>query len=211
MPDKDMSAEDIQDILILDKPQDIRLIFNEKHNAILKMVMADELSISDISRMLNLNPGSVHYHLKELERHGLVKQVREEIKGGVIKKYYRSAARRILFDSPNLCRIDRDSVRGDLIDHLIYSLEYLGYHLPPENLDEARELLLRYDKRIKDILAELEITRPGYPDDELMLQGPYHLILSIKARDDPELCNIHSTFARLFFKRDKLIKGSKKY
>lgn len=101
-----MSANEGQkDIFIVEKPSDIQLIFSEKHNMILRLVMESELTISDIARKLGLNPGLVHYYLKELEKHGLVKQVREEIKGGLIKKYYRSIAKHIVLNSPDFNEI----------------------------------------------------------------------------------------------------------
>jgi DNA-binding transcriptional ArsR family regulator len=203
MPDKDRLPEAVQDMLILSRPEDIRLIFNDKHNAILKMLMADELSISDISRMLNINPGSAHYHIKELERHGLVKQVRDEIKGGVVKKYYRSTARRIILDTSDFNSFRHDHPKGDPIDRLIMSIEYLGYHILPDSLDDARELLLRYDMRVKDILAGLEIIgQEGPGDDMLIHQSSFYLILSIKARHDPELCKIYSDLTGLFLENE---------
>jgi DNA-binding transcriptional ArsR family regulator len=203
MPDKDRPTEAVQDMLILRRPEDIRLVFNDKHNAILKMLMADELSISDISRMLNINPGSTHYHIKELEKHGLVKQVREEIKGGVVKKYYRSTARRIIFDTSDFNSIDQEYAKSDPIDRLITSIEYLGYHIPPDSLGDARELLLRYDMRVKDILAGLEIIGQEVPGDDIPIhRSSFYLILSIKSRDDPELCKIYRDLTRLFLKNE---------
>src|SRR5271157_3293330 len=158
MSAKGMCDDTLQDILIIENPQDIRLLFSEKHNAILKLVTEREMSISDIARSLNINPGSVHYHLKELEKHKLVRQVRDEIKGGIIKKYYRAAAKRILFDSPDFNRISRSNttMSDEYISRLIRSIEYLGFHLPDENMDDAKDLLIRYDKRIKEIFDNMD-------------------------------------------------------
>lgn len=79
MPVKDKPADAMPDVIVLDKPQDIGLVFSEKHNMVLKPVTEKEMSISDIARALNMNPGSAHYYLKELEKHGPVRQVREEV------------------------------------------------------------------------------------------------------------------------------------
>ncbi len=196
-------GDGIQEVMILHKPQDIRLLFSEKYNAILSLVSECELSISDIARSLKINPGSIHYHLKELEKHGLVKQVREEVKGGIVKKFYRSSAKRIMFDSPgeNKARQKETFTTGEFIWRFIRSIEYLGYHLPAENRGAAEDLLLRYDKRIKEILSGLEGTGlETIDDDRSMLNDSLRLVLNIRAKDDPELGSIYREFDKLFIK-----------
>ncbi len=190
----------LSDIMVVDKPQDLRLIFSEKHNRILKLVMEKELSISDIARALDINPGSVHYHLKELEKHGLVRLVREEVKGGVVKKYYRAAAKRILLDSPDFnLRDQMDISTKDNIERLIKSIEYLGYHLPPEKKEDAEELLSRFDKRIKAMLLEIQSSGlENVEDNGFVLRNAYDLILNIRAKDDPAMARIYDEFEKLF-------------
>ncbi len=202
MPAKDKPDIAIPDILVVDHPEDLRLIFSEKHNRILKLIMENELSISDIARALNVNPGSVHYHLKELEKHGLVRQVREEVKGGIVKKYYRSAAKRILLDSPDFnLRGDMDITAKDNIERLIKSIEYLGYHISPEKKEDAEELLSRYDKRIKGILLEMQNSGlENVEDNGFILRNAYDLILNIKAKEDPEMARIYGEFEKVFSK-----------
>jgi DNA-binding transcriptional ArsR family regulator len=198
--DTDKLDNKMLDMLVVEKLQDIKLICSEKHNKILKLVVDREMSISDIARALNMNPGSVHYHLKELERHGLVKQVRQEIKGGIVKKYYRSAAKRILLDSPNFNIEDSFNLSGkDHIERLIRSIEYLGYQLSPDNLEDAEELLSRFDKRLKAIMVEMQNTGlDNVETDGFVLQNAYNLILNIRAKDDPEMARIYREFEKLF-------------
>jgi len=193
----------ILDMIVVEKPQDIRLIFSKKHNMILKLVMDKEMSISDIARALGINPGSVHYHLKELEKRGFVKQVREEIKGGVVKKYYRSAAKRILLDSPDFNMMDgcNTDMPAGLFGRLIESIDYLGYHLPPENREDAEDLLLRYGRRINDIL--LEVNGSGlenFMDDGMVIRSVSQMMLVLRAKEDPEMDRICSEFNKLFIK-----------
>ena len=202
MPIKNLPSSALPDILIVDKPEDIKLIFSEKHNMMLKLVMDKEMSISDIAKKLDVNPGSVHYHLKELEKHGLVKQVRDEIKGGVVKKYYRAAAKRILLDTPDFNLHETiDTMEKGHIDRLIRSVEYLGYHLPTENREDAEDLLRRYDKKMRDLLLELHgMGLENVEKDGVVLRSAYDLIINIKANEDPELERIHGEFVKLFLK-----------
>ena len=203
MPARKSPETSTKDILVLDRPDDIRLIMSEKHNRILKLVIQSELSISDIARSLDMNPGSVYYYLKELEKHGLVRQVREEIKGGIVKKYYRSAAKRIALELPEFSA--RDNLKAvptqEYLQRLIRSIEYLGYHLPPDNLEDANDLLTRYDKRMKSLMIDLQ--NAGLEDIEnngFVLDSAYQLIVSIKAKDDPELNRLYAEFGKLFMK-----------
>jgi len=187
------------DVLIVDKPQDIRLIFSEKHNMVLKLVMEKELSISDIARALNMNPGSAYYYLKELEKHGLVRLVREEVKGGIVKKYYRAAARRILMDTPDFNRRQLSMPAADLAGHLLRSVEFLGYHVLPDNVEDAKDLLLRYDRRVRELIFDLENRGLGNVENNaITLQNSYYLILSIQSKSDPEMGRILSEFDKLF-------------
>jgi DNA-binding transcriptional ArsR family regulator len=203
MPGRNASDEKSPEILVLDKFDDIRLIMNEKHNKILRLVIKNELCISDIARSLDMNPGSVYYYLKELEKHGLVKQVREEIKGGIVKKYYRSAAKRIALELPEFS--SRDNLKAvptpEYLQRLIRSIEYLGYSLPPDNLEDANDLLIRYDKRMKSLMIELQNARlEGVENNGFVLDSAYQLIASIKAKDDPELNRLYAEFSKLFLK-----------
>ena len=86
-------------------------------------------------------------------------------------------------------------------DRLIRSIEYLGYHLPPENREDAEDLLLRYDKKMRDMLLELQGTGlENVEEDGAVLRSAYGLILNIKAKEDPELERIYGEFRKLFLK-----------
>jgi DNA-binding transcriptional ArsR family regulator len=200
---KNVPDDNIHDIMVVENLQDIRLIFSKKHNMILKLVMEKEMSISDIARALNINPGSVHYHLKELEKRGFVKRVREEIKGGIVKKYYRSAAKRILLDTPDFNKMDNIRVEKpeDLFARFIEAIEYMGYHLPPENREDAQELLFRYDKRINDMLIEIQGSGlENFVDDGMVIRSVNQMMLIMQAKEDPELDRVYSEFNKLFKK-----------
>jgi predicted ArsR family transcriptional regulator len=46
-----------------------------------------------LAEYFNLSRAHVHYHLKELEKNGLVEMVRQEEKNGIMQKFYQSVAR----------------------------------------------------------------------------------------------------------------------
>ena len=203
MSGKSLPNTGIKEILIIEKLADARLLFSQKHSIILNLVTASELSISEMAKSLNMNPGLVHYYLKELEQHGLVKQVREEIKGGIVKKYYRSTAKRIVLDRP-VFNQQKDMTTyptpGDL-EGVLRAIEYLGYHLPDEHKEDAMELLAKYDRRMRSLMIELESSGlENFETNGFVTDSAFHLILGIKAIHDPELARLYSEFEKLFLR-----------
>ncbi len=203
MPTKRAPDDRTKDIMVVDRYDDIRLIMSEKHNRILRLVTRDELSISEIARTLDMNPGSVHYYLKELERHGLIRQVREEIKGGVVKKFYRSAAKRIVLEPPDFGGRDGKAQlpESDHKERLIKAIEFLGYHLPAENREDAEDLLSRYDRRMRSLKIEMQDSGLDRVEDNgFILDSAYNLVLAIRSKSDPELNRLYGEFEKLFLR-----------
>lgn len=201
MHPRDKSGDGRQEILVIENPEAIRLIFSEKHNKILRKLAENELSISDIARSMDINPGSVHYHLKELEKQGLVRQVRQEIKGGIVKKFYRSAAKRICLESPDFddaMHLDID-LADEFYEKLIGMLEQMGYATAEKDRGDAKEALIRYDKRTKELFREVH--NPGINPagtDDMIVRYACLFIVQMRALHDPELGRIGSQFSRLF-------------
>lgn len=200
---ENMPNDAIRDVIVVDKPGVIRLIFSEKHSVILRQITEKELSISEIARALKLNPGSVHYYLKELEKQGLARQVRQEIKGGIVKKYYRAIARRIVLAGPGFegRSFQLPGSEGPRGEELVRSIEYLGYRLPGEDREEAKELLISYDRRITEIMKELQSSVQSTEG----LEGPEvnpscRLMVHFRALEDPVLGEIHSKLCMLFIR-----------
>ena len=190
-------------MLVVDRLADIKLLFSQKHSLILDLVIENEMSISEISKSLGMNPGSVYYYLKELEEHKLARQVREEIKGGIVKKYYRSTAKQIAIQRPAF-----GSRKGAValqmqgnVEEMLKAIDYFGYHLPADKVIDGTELLLKYDHRMKDMLIELQnsgVEVTGISD--LDTDSVFHLILGLRAKRDPELDRLYSEFEKLFLR-----------
>lgn len=72
--------------------EDMKPIFNESRVEILDLCKSQARSIKDLSELLNLNPGSVHNHIKKLEASGYLEVVETRIVNGIVeKKYLRTA------------------------------------------------------------------------------------------------------------------------
>src|SRR6185312_2466204 len=51
------------------------------------------MTVTQLGEFLGETPAKVHYHVRELERVGLVKLVATREKSGILEKYYRSVAK----------------------------------------------------------------------------------------------------------------------
>ncbi len=190
MPRKQKLDKTIQEYMVVEDPAAIKLLFTPKYANILNLVQEQELSLSDIARALEINPGSAHYHLKELEKHGLVKQVREEIKGGVVKKFYRKAARNMTIDvsRPGNEAVASETGFGeDYKENMLKGLGSFGYTLSPGKMEEAKAMLTKCDMRSKAILKEVQqVGLEKVESNKQLVADTYQFALLVRLVEDKE-------------------------
>ena len=205
MPRKPKPDTSIKEIMIVEDPAAIKLLFTPKYAEILKLVDAEELSVSDVARKLEVNPGSVHYHMKELEKHGLVKLVREEIAGGVVKKYYRKAARHLTINASNpesAPALAEAGIGEEFLERLVKSMSYFGYDVPPEKIEIAKQDLMVTDARAKAILAEVQQAGlEKVESDRLLVGNAYQLALLLRMMEDEQFQVAVKRFTDSFSRR----------
>ena len=66
-------------------------VFSPTRMLILFELAMGEKSLTELSKRLGLAPSTVHYHLKKLEKLGLVEVSRVEQRGNLLVKYYRAS------------------------------------------------------------------------------------------------------------------------
>src|SRR5438552_3250086 len=101
---------------------------------------AEPVSAVELAKELGETPQKINYHLKELEKAGLLRKVREEKRRNLTKAYYQAQAKRLWF-SPQLLAERGDDAR-EVRDQL--SLHHL--------LGLAHELE-------RDVVAALNVSR----------------------------------------------------
>lgn len=181
----------IKEMMVVDDPAAVKLLFRGRYSDILDIIDNRELSVSDIARILKINPGSVQYHLKELEKHRLVMLVHEEQRGNMVKKLYRATARMFYIDGSKykvLYPDDMDSV-DRLYDGLLKSLSCFGYDIPPEKLGEAKMLLEKYDRRKKELIRQIQDIGLEHVEGAAA-SDVYHIALLLREIEDPEMTGL---------------------
>jgi DNA-binding transcriptional ArsR family regulator len=211
MPSEDLPGGMLE-LLILEDPEAIKLLFSEKYNRILTLLQEKELCISDIAKVLDMNAGSVHYHLKELEKYGMAKQVREEMKRNMARKYYRATARHITIDPSRIGQPvpGEADPTGDYIENVIRALASFGFELRAGHMDEAKDAIKRYNIRMKEIMRTIQDVRLPATTDPMVANDAFTISLAMKAFDDPEMMELDRLFRENFRQKKVSIRGQKR-
>lgn len=59
---------------------------------VLRLLAGEPRTNKQLAARIGISPGRLHFHVRELERAGLIVLVEERPRGGVIEKYYQAAA-----------------------------------------------------------------------------------------------------------------------
>jgi molybdate-binding protein len=71
----------------------LKILSDPRRLAILRLLMVDSATLSQLGQTLGEHPARVRHHLKLLERAGLVELVDQRVVRGFVEKYYRARAR----------------------------------------------------------------------------------------------------------------------
>jgi putative molybdopterin biosynthesis protein len=71
----------------------IKVLADARRLTILRLLMAEAMTLSQLGLVLEEHPAQVRYHLKQLEQAGLVELVDTRVVRGFVEKYYRARAR----------------------------------------------------------------------------------------------------------------------
>lgn len=85
--------EDIPDNYDLESVEQLRAISDELRIRILDTLAHQRMTVTQLGERFGLAPARVHYHVRELERVGLVELVETRENRGILEKYYRSVAK----------------------------------------------------------------------------------------------------------------------
>lgn len=73
--------------------EQLRAVADVLRLRILDILREQPMTVTQLGEKLGLAPAKVHYHVRELERVGLLKLVETREKGGILEKYYQPIAR----------------------------------------------------------------------------------------------------------------------
>jgi leucyl aminopeptidase (aminopeptidase T)/predicted transcriptional regulator len=82
-----------RELTVVDRDVQIKALANPERVRILTLLVERSGTAKQVADWVGGTRGRVHYHIKELEKAGLVEKVRTVEAGGVVEKYYRAVAR----------------------------------------------------------------------------------------------------------------------
>ena len=111
----------MRDILVIKDPEVAKLLADKTRRDILRLLSIRELSPCQIAKVLNKNVSSIAHHLRRLEEAGLVELCGTRVKGNVVEKYYRAAARRFIV-SFSLWEARSGAPAAEWLNDVVYSV-----------------------------------------------------------------------------------------
>lgn len=145
-----------REISVLDREAQFKALSNPERVRILALLIERPGTAKQVADWVGQTRGRVHYHIKELEKTGLVEIVARVERGGVVEKYYRAVARNFYVGRGIG---EYEGLTGDVREMLSASM--LGWR--------RREVLeVDQDDIANKVIAECLGTRPG---DVVLVKG----------------------------------------
>lgn len=90
--------------------EQVRALADELRVRIFSLLAQEPLTVTQVGKALDIAPAKIHYHVRELERVGLVRQVFTREKSGILEKYYRAVAKDISVSRSLVTSAPRDEL-----------------------------------------------------------------------------------------------------
>lgn len=92
-PSIEPAPDDIPEVYELETLEQLRAIADELRTRIAEALTHRAMTVTQLGDLLGQAPAKIHYHVRELERVGLIRLVATREKSGILEKYYRAIAK----------------------------------------------------------------------------------------------------------------------
>ncbi|ROQ63703.1 helix-turn-helix protein [Streptomyces sp. 840.1] len=162
-----MPTEDVPETFRITTDEQLRAVSNLTRHRIMAVLRFEPTTITQIAARVGLAKGSSSYHVRLLERAGLVKVVRTRKVRGVTERYYAMAARSILLPDPGEGQPDL------LMRHAVADLEASpvngARHVGMAHLRLTEEQFAELGARVEALAHEYrKLSDPSLPDASLV-------------------------------------------
>jgi DNA-binding transcriptional ArsR family regulator len=147
-------VEDIPAIFEAETIEQVRVLADDLRVRILQALVDRPMTVTQLGDLLHIAPAKIHYHVRELQRVGLLRLVAVREKGGILEKYYRSVARDIAVPTSLIA-----SAPTDELVRTVY--EFIG------NLRNSFIRALTQQEELGSRRANLGLTHLWLTDEEM--------------------------------------------
>jgi DNA-binding transcriptional ArsR family regulator len=102
--------DEIPAVYEVESLEQVRTLADELRVRIFSLLAQEPMTVTQVGAALGVAPAKIHYHVRELDRVGLVRQVFTREKSGILEKYYRAVARDILVSRSLLTSAPQDEL-----------------------------------------------------------------------------------------------------
>ena len=189
-------------VMIIKDPEVAKLFADDTRRRILHLLRHEEMSTTDLAKVLKKPHSSVQHHLALLMDAGLVELVREKKVRNMVQPYYRATAHKFLVSyslSETLTKDEEYSTwHSDTLNKMFSGLSTFSIKVPEELRGRVIELLRTcYDKKqraLEDVLEQQ--SDPGALDKSV--QRPLlRLMTNIKLAADQEYAGAIDELSKL--------------
>jgi DNA-binding transcriptional ArsR family regulator len=153
-----------QDVFYVTTIEQARIIADPLRLRLMEYLIREPLTVTQLGERVGESPAKVHYHVRELERAGVVRLVETREKGGILEKYYRTVARNIQMardllrtapasDAEAIIREWFDMIAREGTRAALFSLADPDH---PQPVTIQNELLWATDDEFRALMAQLE-------------------------------------------------------
>src|SRR6185437_9698230 len=157
-----------QEVLYLTSIDQARTIADPLRIRLMEYLIRDPLTVTQLGERVGESPAKVHYHVRELERIGVVRLVetRESERGGILEKYYRAVAKSVQL-APDLLRTAPPNEAEAMLGEWFQMLTREGLHAAmrslahpdtPEPLSIGSEILWATNEEFYEALKQVNET-----------------------------------------------------
>lgn len=186
----------LAEVFFVENLEQMRALADPRRMRIFERLARQPMTVTQLGEQLGDSAAKVHYHVRELERLGVVKLVETREKGGILEKYYRAVAKDIQI-APDLLRTSPpDELNGMLQEWfklvMADGLKALGVRRrDPDSQDPLAfesSTIWATSEEFRGILNQIQTLRKGH-EEPREVAGEREWTLSIIAHPVVEVEN----------------------
>lgn len=135
-------SNDLPTTFSIDDLETLKIIADPLRGQIFEALILQPLTVKQIAKKLNVAATKLYYHVKLLEKIGLIQVIDTQLVSGILEKHYRATAQRLKFD-PNLLTTASNSSKDDINTVLLATID-------TTREDIARSLKAHYSELDQD-------------------------------------------------------------
>jgi len=213
----------VKDWIVIEEASTIKALASQRRMEILEHLVERPATVNQLAQSFSEPHAKLYYHVKELEKKGLIELVEEVPKGGVIEKYYRAVAKTFLVGrgvgaNPQAIETVQDAAVGNMLQWRRHKELNVDHQLVARHIADGLGIgpgtLLVVDGGLSqlELMERVAFVARLVGGDALVLpSSPQHLKRLLFDLPDERLKEGHPAYAALLRQADVLLSMHSSY